>query len=107
VRQGYHHEMRPTASVCVVRKKEEDCELQPESQKPFVSPRRGQGGASGWGDSGGRGDLAAWISSKKDWPGAQPGVLQGLVEAPWERGQVWTKSRDLEKERCFFLFLLA
>lgn len=95
--------MRPTASLCVVRKKEEDCELQSESQKPFVSPRRGQGGASGSGDSGRRGDLAAWISSKKDGPGAQPGMLQGLVEAPWEGGQVWTKSGDLEKERCFFL----
>ena len=99
--------MHPTASVCVVRKKEEDCELQPESQKPFVSPRRGQGRASGWGDSGGRGDLAAWISSKKDGPGAQPGMLQGLVEAPWEGGQVWTKSGDLEKERCFFLISVS
>lgn len=55
----------------------------------YLQERRG--GASSWGDSGGRGDLAAWISSKKDWPGAQPGVLQGPVEAPWEGGQVWTR----------------
>lgn len=29
---------------CVARKTEEDCELWLESQKPFVSPKRGEGG---------------------------------------------------------------
>lgn len=67
--------MHSTASVCVARKKGEDCELQPESQKPFVSPRTGQVGALGRGDSGGWGDLAAWISSKKGWLDVRPHVF--------------------------------
>lgn len=67
-------------------------------RSPLCLP--GEGWASGRGKCGGRGDLAARISSKKGWPDAQPPVLQGLAEAPREQGtgagkeQRW-KKRDV------------
>lgn len=62
-----------------------------------MCPRRGEGGASGWGNSGGRSDPAAWISSKKNWPDAQPGVLQGPVKAPREVGTGVDKEQRFRK----------
>lgn len=59
------------------------------------------------GNSGGRGHLAAWISSKKGWPPAQPGVLQGPGEVPREVGTGVDREQRLGKRDVSFLLVLV
>lgn len=95
-KQGDCLKIHPESSSVLLERKRRIVRSSLSHRSPLCFPGEGRWGV-GWGNSAGWGDLAAWISSKKGWPDAQPGVLQGLVKAPFEVGTGMDKEQRLGK----------